>query len=65
MPHLKITRYDFRDDYKEIIIFDGEITEEHNKRINDFFDKVTVINKKLIEKLDERLKLKIQNLNSK
>lgn len=55
MPHLKITRYDSTDNYKEIIVFDGEITEEHSKRINDFFDKIKKKKEELINRITERM----------
>lgn len=40
MPHIKITKRSSIDNHKEVIIFDGEITEEHNNRIAEFFKKM-------------------------
>lgn len=53
MPHIKITSRNSKNNYKEEVVFDGEITEEHNNRIKKFFEKMDNIKKEFINKYKE------------
>lgn len=53
MSHIKITSRNSKNNYKEEVVFDGEITEEHNNRIKKFFEKMDNIKKEFINKYKE------------
>lgn len=56
MPHLKVAKIERGENNarKEIIIFDGEITEEHNKKISNFFHAMIKRKEELIKRIEER-----------
>jgi len=70
MPHIKISKLNSQDNYKEIIVFDGEITEEQNKRLNNFFYALDKAKEKMKEKIIKKMnapefKSKIEKMKNK